>query len=38
MRRQSGHCFHLEKHCPVPGEAVIPAGLAECAVDVAGLF
>ena len=36
-RRPDGEVY-LEKHCPEPGEAVIPAGLAECAVDVAGLF
>lgn len=36
-RRPDGDTY-LEKHCPARGEAVIPAGLAECAVDVGDLF
>ena len=36
-RRPDGDVY-LEKHCPLKGESIIPAGLAECTVDVAGLF
>jgi len=36
-RRPEGDAY-LEKHCPLPGEAAVPAGLAECAVEAGLLF
>lgn len=36
-RRPEGGAY-LEKHCPLPGEAAVPAGLAECAVEAGLLF